>query len=312
MLSQLQFSAFLTGMGKDLPPRVNYIFVDFENVQETDLDRIAQKPVKVTLVLGQQHKKLPVPLVRKLLQYANQVDLVETGRCGKNASDLVLANYIGEVKKADPHGYIHILSKDKDFDALVGHYKMNGTFAARHTSFSEVPVLMNVHERATLIASNFEPDSSSRPKSRKTLAAHIQALFGKALSQEEVEATIKRLIADEVIEVSDKDEIGYPTKTPQTLSPRTRAETPLPAEKSKTPPKPKDQSPVSTEPFAHVLKHLREHPKNRPTRKTTIIRHLHTVLGNKLTEADVVALVDHLARTKQVTIDANNKVTYHL
>ncbi len=34
-------------MANALPPRVNYIFVDFENVPETELDRIAQKPVKV-------------------------------------------------------------------------------------------------------------------------------------------------------------------------------------------------------------------------------------------------------------------------
>jgi len=124
MLSLLRLSAFLAGMGDALPPRVNYIFVDFENVHETDLDRIAQKPVKVILILGEHHKRLPVALVRKLLQYAAQVQLVETGRSGKNASDLVLANYIGEVKKVDPHGYIHILSKDKDFDALIDHYKM--------------------------------------------------------------------------------------------------------------------------------------------------------------------------------------------
>ncbi len=39
-------------------PRPNYIFIDFENVQEIDLPRIAGKPVKVTLVLGLAHKKL--------------------------------------------------------------------------------------------------------------------------------------------------------------------------------------------------------------------------------------------------------------
>jgi len=60
------------------------------------------------------------------------------------------------------------------------------------------------------------------------------------------------------------------------------------------------------------LKHLREHPKNRPARKTTLIRHLLTVLGNKVTEADVVALVEETVRTKQLSVEVNNKVTYHL
>jgi hypothetical protein len=312
MLSLLQLSAFLTRMGNDLPCRMNYVFVDFENVHETDLDRIAQKPVKVTLILGEQHKKLPVSLVKKLLQYASQVQLVETGRSGKNASDLVLANYIGEVKKVDPHGYIHILSKDKDFDALIGHYKMNGTLAARRTSFSEIPVLMNVDERATLMALNFKPVNSSRPKSRKRLVAQIQAQFGKALSPEEVEATIKRLIVDKVITVSDKEEIGYPTPTVQTLTPTTPSAPPLAPGKSKSPPKPKEQSSASMAHFTQVLKHLREHPRNRPASETTLTRHLQTVLGNKIAEAGVVAIVQELVRTKQLTIDAKNKVTYHL
>jgi len=299
-------------MGNDLPPRMNYIFVDCENVNETDLDRIAQKPVKVTLVLGVHHKRLPVALVRKLLQYADQVQLVETGRSGKNASDLVLANYIGEVKKTDPNGYIHILSKDKDFDALINHYKMNGTFAARRTSFNEIPVLMNVDERAMLMALNFKSDNAPRPKSRKTLAAQIQASFGKALSPDEVEATITRLIAGNVITLSDHDQISYSTSTLQALAAPAPSAVPLITDKSETPPKSKHQSPVSIEPFTHILKHLREHPKNRPTRKTTLIRHLLTVLGNKVTQADVVALVEKAVRAKQLSIDVNNKVTYQL
>jgi len=49
-----------------------------------------------------------------------------------------------------------------------------------------------------------------------------------------------------------------------------------------------------------------------PTRKTTLIRHFLTVLGNKVTEANAMALVEKLVRTKRLTIEANNKVTYHL
>ena len=240
------------------------------------------------------------------------MQLVETGRSGKNASDLVLANYIGEVKKVDPHGYIHIISKDKDFDALIGHYKTNGTLAARRSSFREVPVLMNVDERATLMALNFKSGNASRPKSRKTLAAQIQALFGKALPPEEVKATIEQLIADKVIKVSDKDEISYPTVTVQTLTPTTTSVPPSSPGKSKSPPKPNKQSPASMVHFTQVMKHLREHPRNRPASETTLTRHLLTVLGNKITEAGVVAIVQELVRTKLLIIDANDKVTYHL
>ena len=292
-------------MADVLPPRVNYIFVDFENVHETDLDRIAQKPVKVILVLGGQNKNLPVSLVKKLLQYASQVQLVETGRTGKNASDLVLAHYIGEVKKSDPHGYIHILSKDKDFDALIGHYKLNGSLAARHASFSEIPVLMNVDERAQLLAGFFTAEHASRPSKRKTLESHMQAVFGKTLTPEEVEATINKLVANRVITLSVKGEVTYQTTTPLRATPAAIA-------KPKPLVKPSEPSPASVEPFARVLKHLREHPKNRPTRKTTLVPHLLTVLGNKITEADVLALINTLGQAGHLTIEDKGRVLYHI
>jgi hypothetical protein len=189
--------------------RTNYIFIDFENVQATELDRIADKPVKVVLVLGEQHKKLPVALVKKLLQYASQVQLVEIGQSGKNASDLVLANYIGELKTTDPHGYFHILSKDKDFDALIGHYKANGILAARHQSFSEIPVLMNQDERVKFIIARFQTKQVTRAKKRATLESQIQALFGKALSAAELKDTVNGLIAEKVIEIAATGEAIY-------------------------------------------------------------------------------------------------------
>ena len=191
--------------------RTNYIFVDFENVQETELERIAQKPVRVALILGERHKNLPVLFVKKLLKYHAQVELVETGRSGKNALDLVLAEHIGEAKRTDPDGYFHIVSKDKDFDALVGHLKENGTLAARHAGFSEIPVLMNVTERVKWLRAHSKANPQNRPKKRKTLESQIQAVFGKALSPGEVEATVMGLITDNIIVLSEKGEITYNT-----------------------------------------------------------------------------------------------------
>ena len=103
----------------DLPPRVNHVFVDFENVQETELDRIMDKPVKVVLVLGERHKSLPVKLVKLLQKYSAQVRLVETRLNGRNSLDFVLACEIGVESERDPKGYFHVLSRDKGFDALI-------------------------------------------------------------------------------------------------------------------------------------------------------------------------------------------------
>lgn len=195
------------GVNSKQPIRTNYIFIDFENVQETDLDRIASKPVRVVIVLGQQHKRLAFDLVKKIHQYASVVQLVETGSSGKNALDLVLASYLGEAKKTDPHGYFHILSKDKDFDALIGHYKANGILAARHESFSEIPVLMNKAERVKHIITHFQSKPVTRARKRGTLESQIQALFGKALSAMELKDTINGLIAQKAIEITATGEV---------------------------------------------------------------------------------------------------------
>ncbi len=189
--------------------RTNYIFIDFENVQEIDLDRIANKPVKVTFVLGERHKNLPVALVKLLLKYAGQVDLVETGRSGKNALDLVLAQCIGAAKQVDAHGYFHIISKDKDFDALIGHFQANGTLAARRAAFCEVPVLMKNAERVNHIIAYFKSKQVTLAKKRTTLESQIHALFGRALTPAELHSTIQGLVAKKVIEIGADGEVFY-------------------------------------------------------------------------------------------------------
>jgi hypothetical protein len=189
--------------------RTNHIFIDFENVQETELERIAGKPVKVTFVLGERHKNLPVTLVKLLLKFAGQVALVETGRSGKNALDLVLAQCIGAAKQTDPHGYFHIISKDKDFDPLIAHLKANDTLAARHAAFAEIPVLMNKDERVRFILTRLKSEKNTRAKKRATLESQIQALFGKALSASELEETIKGLVAQKAIAIGATGEVSY-------------------------------------------------------------------------------------------------------
>jgi hypothetical protein len=189
--------------------RTNYIFVDYENVQETDLDRIANKPVKVRLILGERHKSLPVKLVKLIQRFSEQVRLVETGLNGKNALDFVLAYEIGAESEKDPTGYFHVLSRDKGFDALIRHLKDKDVLAARHAAFSEIPVLMNITERVKLLASHFKTNQNNRPKKRKTLESQIQAVFGKTLTPREVEDTVRRLVMEKIIALSEKGEVAY-------------------------------------------------------------------------------------------------------
>jgi PIN domain len=194
--------------------RTNYIFIDFENVHETDWDRIVGKPVKAMLILGEQHKYIPIAVVKKLLKCAGQVELIETKQTGKDAADIVLAQHIGEQTKDDPHGYYHIVSRDKGFDALITHLKGHGILAARRASFSDIPVLMNTAERVQLLTAFFKDNPLNHPKTRQSLESQIQALLGKALSPQDLAATVEGLIAAKVITLSAEGAVAYQPDRP--------------------------------------------------------------------------------------------------
>ena len=189
--------------------QTNYIFVDFENVQEKDWERIAGKPVKVVLVLDVQQKSLPVQLVRKLLKVGSQVQLVEAKRAGRNALDMVLAHYVGAIRVKDPEGYFHIVSKDAGYDSLVGHLQDEGTFARRHSSFSETPILMNAKERVDVVSKDLKENTAARPKKQLALESKIQATFGRCLSESEVAETVQCLVRDQTVMLLDSGEVKY-------------------------------------------------------------------------------------------------------
>ncbi len=189
--------------------RMNYVFVDFENVQEEDWERIAGKPVKVLLILGVQQKNLPAQLVRKLLKVANQVQLVETKQAGKNALDIVLAQYVGAVRVEDPAGYFHIVSKDTGFDALVSHLRDGGTLARRHARFSHIPVLMSAEERVSVVIEDLKKNPETRPKKRPALESKIQARFGRSLSESDMAETICGLVRNQTVTLLDSGDVKY-------------------------------------------------------------------------------------------------------
>ena len=217
--------------------RFNYLFVDFENIHEVDLDLIADKPVKVILILGERHKKLPVEMVKKLLKYQAQVRLIEAGRSGKNALDFVLAYRIGVESVADPKGFFHI-SRDKGFDPLILHLRNNHISAERHESFARIPVLASAQpgrprerlkavaprsttnkpksgtpssgvDRARLMTERFLTNKTNRPKRKKTLLAHIFTHFGKRLSIAELDEILAALVANNVIEITPRGAVVY-------------------------------------------------------------------------------------------------------
>lgn len=80
----------MPAIAPDLPPPLNHVFVDFENVHEIDVAVIGNKAVSFTLLVGPRQTKLDVRLVEKLFEHATSVQLVRLASTGRNALDFIL------------------------------------------------------------------------------------------------------------------------------------------------------------------------------------------------------------------------------
>jgi len=150
----------------DLPPPVNHIFVDFENVHSIDLAVIGSKTVHLTLLLGPRQTKLDVTLVEKLLQHAAAVQLVRLVSGGSNALDFTIAYYVGLAVAADPSGFFHIVSKDAGYDPLIEHLRSKHIRARRHDDFTAL--MFSAPGKLPLTA---PPPATLKPKSPPKLRA---------------------------------------------------------------------------------------------------------------------------------------------
>jgi hypothetical protein len=221
----------------DLPPPVNHVFVDYENVHAVDPTIIGSKTVHVTLLLGAKKTKLDATVVEKLMQHAATVEMIRLTSSGRNALDFTLAYYLGRAVLADPCGHFHIVSKDKGYDALIEHLRGKHIFARRHEDF-------------TTLTSSATAKPSAATSSVATLAA-------------------------------------------------------------KASPKPKP--PASLEALeTRVLEHFRKPTTNRPRTKNKLTSHLISHLGKKVTEAEVLQLIEMLSQAGHLVIGDKGKVTYHL
>jgi len=216
----------------------HHIFVDFENVREADLDLVDGHSAALTLVLGKQQKSLPLGLVEALRRLPpEQVKLVQNQVQGRNSLDFVLACLVGRAVERQPGLAVHIVSKDKGFDALIAHLQECGVPASRHDSLTGVPVLRgkatraaagsadqppavkapsavkvvpSLDDRIARIAERLGKNKSNRPKKKATLLSHIQGQFGGRLRPDEVEATFNGLAERGTVTVKPTGYIGYP------------------------------------------------------------------------------------------------------
>jgi len=177
------------------------LFVDFENVQQVDLNRLDDN-FHVMIFVGSSQTSVPIDLVANAQKFGDRVEWQRVDGNGRNALDFHIACQLGRVIEKSPSSHCIVLSKDKGFDPLLRHLNKNGLKCKRINSLLELePKTATTEEpnykRVFELLSKSE--KKSRPRKRLTLSQHISSMFQKNIAQSDVDRIIDILFANKMI-----------------------------------------------------------------------------------------------------------------
>lgn len=175
---------------------LQYVLIDFENVQPKNLEILANHPFRVIVFFGLNQTKVSRDFMKSMLKLKDKAEIIEMSGSGSNSLDFHIAYYLGELAARHPDVQSHVISKDKGFDPLLKHLKAKGVHARRASDLAEIPALRikestSDEEKIRAIVANLLARGHSRPRKVSTLQNTIDTLFTKKLGQQE----LARLVA---------------------------------------------------------------------------------------------------------------------
>jgi PIN domain-containing protein len=186
------------------------LLVDYENIKSVDLEALPDD-VKVGFVLGGKQGTLPTNLVVQAQSMGSRFDYVRILSVERNACDLCIAYYLGELLHANPQAECVLLSKDKGFDPLVKHLTVERGFKVRRVS--EQQDAFEESSRTTL-KTPFErliwllKKEKVLPRKRKGLEGKVKHWFPD-LSAADRDGLLSQLFQDGVVKESEKKELTF-------------------------------------------------------------------------------------------------------
>ena len=178
--------------------KTNYVPIDYENVQPTDMGLLRDGSFKVWLFLGPNQSRIPVSLATALQALGRDAEYVVLEAAGSNALDFHIAYYVGVLSAHEPSAFFHIISKDTGFDPLIQHLKGKGVLAQRSTRIADIPPLKpdlfsTSDEQTEAAIAYLVRLKAAKPRTQKTLLGTLHVLFKKELSEGQLSALFASL-----------------------------------------------------------------------------------------------------------------------
>lgn len=188
--------------------KTNYVLIDYENVQPTDLRILNQEYFKIILFVGASQTKIALDIAVVLQDMGERAKYIRISGNGPNALDFHIAFYIGQLTMQIPDAYYHIISNDTGFDPLIQHLRERKIYVQRSKSIQEMPVTRallatTLNDKVSLVKDDLYRRGESRPKTVAALVGTIQALFQKQLIEEELSLIIRALHNQSLITIAE-------------------------------------------------------------------------------------------------------------
>ncbi|MHB8810409.1 MAG: PIN domain-containing protein [Desulfobulbaceae bacterium] len=156
----------------------NFVLIDFENVQPTNIEILKKHPFKIFVFVGENQVRIPFEIANALQEFGSEAKYIKIKGNGQNSLDFHIAFYIGQLSIQDQEGYFHIVSKDTGFDPLVKHLRSKKIKANRVNDLAEIPILRisnttDKDEKISAIVKNLAGRGQSRPRKITTLSNTI-------------------------------------------------------------------------------------------------------------------------------------------
>ena len=176
-------------------------------MQPVALSVLDAEHFKVIVFVGANQTKITFESATALQRMGDKAEYIKISGNGSNALDFHIAYYIGQLAERDPTAYFHIISKDTGFDPLIQHLKSKKIFAARSREVKDIQAVKTASaktptDKIAIIISNLEQRGASKPRTVKTLASTINAIFQKQLTEDEVASLLKGLQSKGIVSVN--------------------------------------------------------------------------------------------------------------